>query len=86
MVYQWFDLKTNGTVSLVWPQNRWFGFPGLGLKIDSYGLVIWVSKSPRRFLDLDLKTKQTLVYLLRHKTDEGGTARDTHRDLTACFA
>jgi hypothetical protein len=27
-------------------------FSGLGLKIDSYGLVIWVTKSPRRFLGL----------------------------------
>jgi hypothetical protein len=72
--------------SLVWPQNRWFGFPGLCLKIGSYDLVIWVSKSPRRFFDLDLKTKQALVYLLRHKTDRGRTARDTHRDLAACFA
>jgi hypothetical protein len=32
------------------------GFPGLGLKTDSYGLLIWVSKSPRRFLGLGLKT------------------------------
>jgi hypothetical protein len=30
----------------VWPQNHWDGFPGLGLKTDSYGLVIWASKSP----------------------------------------
>jgi hypothetical protein len=29
-----FDLKTGG-----------FGFSGSGIKIDSYGLVIWVSKS-----------------------------------------
>jgi hypothetical protein len=33
------------------------GFPGLGLKTDSYSLLIWVSKSPRRFLGLGLKTK-----------------------------
>jgi hypothetical protein len=33
------------------------GFFGLGLKIDSFGLVIWASKSPRRFLGLGLKTK-----------------------------
>jgi hypothetical protein len=33
------------------------GFSGLGLKTGSSGLVIWASKSPRRFLDLDLKTK-----------------------------
>jgi hypothetical protein len=42
----------------VWPQNRWSGFlvepqnqagggfPGLGLKTGSYGLVIWALKSP----------------------------------------
>jgi hypothetical protein len=32
---------------LVEPQNQsGGGFPGLGLKIGSSGLVIWVSKSP----------------------------------------
>jgi hypothetical protein len=36
---------------LVEPQNQdGGGFSGLGLKIGSYGLVIWVSKSPRRLL------------------------------------
>jgi hypothetical protein len=34
------------------------GFPSLGLKTGSYGLVIWASKSPRRFLGLGLKTKR----------------------------
>jgi hypothetical protein len=43
--------------------------PDLGLKTDSYGLVIWASKSPRRFLGLRLKTKQTSVCQLRYKTD-----------------
>jgi hypothetical protein len=33
------------------------GFPGLGLKTGSSGLVLWASKSPRRFLGLGLKTK-----------------------------
>jgi hypothetical protein len=33
---------------LVEPQNQGGGgFPGLGLKTDSSGLVIWVSKSPQ---------------------------------------
>jgi hypothetical protein len=32
-------------------------FPGLGLKSGSYGLVIWASKSPQRFLGLGLKIK-----------------------------
>jgi hypothetical protein len=55
---------------LVEPQNQGGGgFPGLGLKTGSSGLVIWVSKSPRRFLGLGLKTKQASVCRLRHKTD-----------------
>jgi hypothetical protein len=62
------------------------GFPGLGLKTDSSALVIWASKLPRWFLGLGLKTKQTSVYRLRHKTDEGRSTRDTRRDLTACLA
>jgi hypothetical protein len=42
---------------LVEPQNQGGeGFPGLGLKTGSFGLVIWASKSPRRFLGLCLKT------------------------------
>jgi hypothetical protein len=59
-----FDFKTGGD-----------GFFGLGLKTDSSGLVIWVSKSPRRFLGLSLKTMQTSVCWLRHKTDGGRTAQ-----------
>jgi hypothetical protein len=53
------------------------GFLGLSLKIDTSGLVIWVSKSPRWFLGLGLKTKQASVYRLRHKTDRERSARDT---------
>jgi hypothetical protein len=72
---------------LVEPQNQGgVGFPCLGLKTGSFGLVIWVSKSPRWFLSLSLKTKWASVYRLRHKTDGGRSARDTHRDLAACFA
>jgi hypothetical protein len=42
---------------LVEPQNHGGGgFPGLGLKTDSSGLVIWASKSPQRFLGLGLET------------------------------
>jgi hypothetical protein len=64
---------------LVEPQNQGVGgFPGLGLKTGSFGLVIWVSKSPRRFLGLGLKTKQASVCRLRHKTDGGRSTRDTH--------
>jgi hypothetical protein len=67
----------------VWPQNLLWQFFGLGLKTDSCDLMIWTSNSPRRFLGLDLKTKQTSVYRLRHKTDEGRSARGTCRDLAA---
>jgi hypothetical protein len=72
---------------LVEPQNQGGGgFPGLGLKMGSSGLVIWVSKSPRRFLGLTLKTKQTSVCRLHHKTDGGRSAWDMRRDLAACLA
>jgi hypothetical protein len=44
-------------IFLVEPQNQGDGgFLGLDLKTDSSGLVIWASKSPRRFLGLGLKT------------------------------
>jgi hypothetical protein len=72
---------------LVEPQNQGGGgFPGLGLKTDSSGLVIWALKSPRRFLGLGLKTKKGSFCRLRHKTDGGRSVRDMHRDLAACFA
>jgi hypothetical protein len=45
-----FDLKTGSG-----------GFIGLGLKISSYDLLIWVSKSSRLFLGLCLKTKRASV-------------------------
>jgi hypothetical protein len=60
---------------LVEPQNQGGGgFSGLGLKNSSSGLVIYASKSPRRFLGLSLKTNQTLICRLRHKTDGGRSA------------
>jgi hypothetical protein len=71
---------------LVEPQNQGGGgFPGLGLKTDSSDLVIWVSKSPRRFLGLGLKSKWALVCRLRHKTDGGRSSWDMCRDLAACL-
>jgi hypothetical protein len=81
------SLASKPTVDfLVEPQNQGGGgFPGLGFKTDSSGLVIWASKSPRQFLGLSLKTKWALIYWLRHKTDGGRSARDTRRDLAACF-
>jgi hypothetical protein len=82
-----FGLASKPVVSfLVESQNQGGGwFSGLGLKTGSSGLVVWASKSPRRFLGLDRKTKQALVYRLRNKIDGGRSARDTHRDLAACF-
>jgi hypothetical protein len=38
--------KLVAMVLVVWSQNHSLGFPGLGLKIDSCGLVIWPTKSP----------------------------------------
>jgi hypothetical protein len=51
-------LASKSVVSfLVEPQNQGDGgFPGLSLKTGSSGLVIWASRSPRRFLGLGLKT------------------------------
>jgi hypothetical protein len=47
---------------LVEPQNQGGGgFSGLGLKTGSFRLLIWVSKSPRRFLGLCLKIKWASV-------------------------
>jgi hypothetical protein len=72
---------------LVEPQNQCGGgFSGLGLKTGSYGLMIWASKSPRRFLGLGLKTKQVSVCRFCHKTDGGRSVQDMHRDLAPCFA
>jgi hypothetical protein len=63
---------------LIEPQNQGGGgFSSLGLNTESSGLVIWASKSPRRFLSLGLKTKQASIYRLRHKTDGGRSARNT---------
>jgi hypothetical protein len=62
---------------LVEPQNQGGGgFFGLGLKTVSFGLVIWASKSPRRFLDLSLKIKWVSVYRLHQKINGGWSARD----------
>jgi hypothetical protein len=64
---------------LVEPQNQGGGeFLDLGPKIDSYGLVILVSKSPRRFLGLGFKTMHATFYRMRHKIDGSATALDTH--------
>jgi hypothetical protein len=81
------DLASKSVVGfLIEPQNQGGeGFFYLGLKTGSSSLVNWASKSPRRFLGLDLKTKQTSVYWLRHKTDEERSAWDTRQDLAVCL-
>jgi hypothetical protein len=63
------DLVSKPVVGfLVEPQNQGGGgFSDLGLKTGSSGLVIWASKSLRRFLGLGLKTKQTSVCWLHYK-------------------
>jgi hypothetical protein len=72
---------------LVEPQNQGGGgFPGLGLKTSSSGLVIWASKSPKWFLGLGLKTMWASVYRLCHKTSGGRSAWGMRQDLAACFA
>jgi hypothetical protein len=71
---------------LVWPQNRWLQVFWLGLKTNSYGLMICASKSLRQFFGLDLKIKRATICRLRHKTDgRMKTAWDTRRDLADCF-
>jgi hypothetical protein len=82
------DLASKPVVCfLVEPQNQGGGgFPGLGFKTDSSGLMIWALKSLRWFFGLGPKTKQASVCRLHHKTDGGRLAWDTCRDLVACFA
>jgi hypothetical protein len=60
-------------------------FSCLGIKTGSSDLVIWVSKSPRRFLGLGIRTTRATVCRLRQKTDGRGTVRDTCRDLATYF-
>jgi hypothetical protein len=70
--------KPVAMVPTVWPQNHSFGFPCLGLKTSSCGLVIWPIKSQQQFLGLGLKTKWVVVCRLCHKNDgRMKTARDT---------
>jgi hypothetical protein len=82
------DLASKPAIGFLFePQNQGGGgFPGLALKTASSGLVIWALKSPWRFLGLILKIKWASVCRLRHKTNGGRLARDTHRDLVACLA
>jgi hypothetical protein len=66
----WFDIKTKvDGFSRFGLKTGGFGFFGLALKTDIYGLVIGVSKSPRQFLSLGFKTKWAMICQLHHKTD-----------------
>jgi hypothetical protein len=49
--------KPVAIVLVVCTENHSLGFPDLGLKTSSYGLVIWPTKSPRRILGFGVKTK-----------------------------
>jgi hypothetical protein len=70
-----FDLKTGGDgFSRFGLKTDSFGFFSFGLKTNGYSLVIWASKSPRRFLSLCVKTKQATICQLRHKIDGRATA------------
>jgi hypothetical protein len=53
----------------------------LGPKIDSYGLVIWASKSPQWFLDLGLKTKagNDLLVAPQNRQEDEDSAGQTLR-------
>jgi hypothetical protein len=84
----WFGLKTKvDGFSRFGLKTGGCWCPDLGLKIDSYSLMIWATKSPRWFLGLSLKTKWATVYRLCHKTNRRmKMAWDTRRDLVACFA
>jgi hypothetical protein len=77
--------KTRSVDFLVEPQNQGRQFSDLGLKTGSSDLVIWASKSSQWFLVLGLKIMRVSICRLRHKTDRVRSARDTHRDLAACF-
>jgi hypothetical protein len=71
----WLSLKTKVKgLSVVWPQNHWDGFLRYGLKTDGMCFPVWVSKLPRRFFGLGLKTKQAFICQLRHKIVKGRMA------------
>jgi hypothetical protein len=58
---------------LVEPQNQSdVGFPGLDLKTGSSSLVIWASKSPRRFFGLGIKPSRIQFVGCATKSTEGG--------------
>jgi hypothetical protein len=60
--------------------------PGLASKSVVGFLVELQNQGGGGFPGSGIKTKQTSVYRLRHKTNRGRSAPDTRRDLAACFA
>jgi hypothetical protein len=58
---------------------------GLASKLAVGLLVEPQNQGGGGFLSLALKTKWASVCRLRHKTDGGRSAWDTHRDLATCF-
>jgi hypothetical protein len=67
--------ETRNTSFLIDPQNQ-------GRRVSRFG----PQNRQLRFLGLGLKTEPVMGCQLHHKTDKGMTARDTCRDLTACFS
>jgi hypothetical protein len=63
-------------------EQRW---SNTGRILGGSSLMIWSSKSLRRFLDLSFKTRQSLICRLCHKIDGGRMMWDTRQDLVACF-
>jgi hypothetical protein len=77
------DLASKPVVDfVVEPQNQGGGgFFSFGLKIGSYGLMIWASNLPRWFFGLGLKIKWTMVYRLCLKTDRRMRQREAHIEI-----
>jgi hypothetical protein len=75
------SFNTEEYVSLKSTPGLGGGFSGLCLKTSSYGLVIWSSKSPRRFFGLGLKIKQASVCRLHNKIDGRMQRRGTRIEI-----
>jgi hypothetical protein len=71
VLVSWLSHKTKiDSLSVVWPQNHWDNFLWFGLKTGGYDFLVELqNQGGVGFLGLGLKTKQTIIYRLRHKTD-----------------